>query len=283
MLLFAVALYFLLASLISCLVLFSDVRALLARTLAGTAFQVHRGLSALASRQRQGVTQWHARAMKVLRDIAAVVRQFRMLTLGGVLLIVLPSMFVLCNQDRTLADYQGAARETNEHVAHVLVGDLLVPPQALPPLTFETADVVRERPLLASASREWTLMRPAYARKLLATFRIMKEVYGYDMAILEGYRSPERQNLLARMGPAVTNAAAFQSWHQYGLAADCAFLRNGKLVISEKDPWAMRGYRLYGEVAQQQGLTWGGRWTVTDFGHTELRLAGVMRKSEADH
>ena len=26
------------------------------------------------------------------------------------------------------------------------------------------------------------------------------------------------------------------------------------------------------------GLTWGGRWTMMDFGHTELRLRGVMRR-----
>ena len=57
---------------------------------------------------------------------------------------------------------------------------------------------------------------------------------------------PERQNRLAQMGTNVTNAAAFQSYHQFGLAADNAFLRDGKLVISEKDPWAMRGYQLYG-------------------------------------
>ena len=98
------------------------------------------------------------------------------------------------------------------------------------------------------------------------------------MALLEGYRSPARQDMLAQMGGAVTNARAFQSWHQYGLAADCAFWRDGKLVISEKDPWAMRGYLLYGEVAEQLGLTWGGRWKMMDLGHTELRLKGVMRR-----
>ena len=97
------------------------------------------------------------------------------------------------------------------------------------------------------------------------------------MALLEGYRSPSRQDELAKAGSHVTNARAFQSWHQYGLAADCAFWRDGKLVISEKDPWAMRGYQLYGEVAESLGLTWGGRWKMMDFGHTELRLRGVMR------
>ena len=131
--------------------------------------------------------------------------------------------------------------------------------------------------MIASASRDWSLMNPSYEQLLLRVFRIMKDKHGYDMAILEGYRSPQRQNLLAAMGPSVTNAAAFQSRHQYGLAADCAFVRDGKIVISEKDPWAMRGYQLYGEVAESLGLTWGGRWKMMDFGHTELRLPGVMK------
>jgi peptidoglycan L-alanyl-D-glutamate endopeptidase CwlK len=95
----------------------------------------------------------------------------------------------------------------------------------------------------------------------------MKETHGYDMALLEGYRSPERQNLLAAAGPSVTNAKAFQSYHQFGLAADCAFFRDGKLFISERDPWILRGYRLYGEVAESVGLSWGGRWARKDFGH----------------
>jgi peptidoglycan LD-endopeptidase CwlK len=54
-------------------------------------------------------------------------------------------------------------------------------------------------------------------------------------------------------------------------------LRNGKLVISERDPWAMKGYELYGEVAQRAGLTWGGRWQNRDLGHVELRKAVMNR------
>ena len=134
--------------------------------------------------------------------------------------------------------------------------------------------------MLVSASRNWALLDPVFTQKLLKTFKIMKEEHGYDMAILEGYRSPERQNTLAGMGSSVTNAAAWQSWHQYGLAADCAFLRNGKIVITEKDPWAMRGYQLYGQVAESVGLTWGGRWKMMDLGHTELHVAGVMKRQK---
>ena len=77
------------------------------------------------------------------------------------------------------------------------------------------------------------------------------------------------------MGGHVTNAGAWQSYHQHGLGADCAFLRDGKLVITEKDPWAMRGYELYGQVAERLGLVWGGRWRLMDFGHVEWRKPGV--------
>jgi peptidoglycan L-alanyl-D-glutamate endopeptidase CwlK len=131
--------------------------------------------------------------------------------------------------------------------------------------------------LLQSASRNWQLLDLDFSQRLLLAFKIMREKHGYEMAILEGYRSPQRQDMLARMGTSVTSAKAFQSYHQYGLAADCAFLVNGKLVISEKDPWAMKGYALYGEVAESLGLTWGGRWKMMDFGHIEWQKPGVMK------
>jgi len=118
-------------------------------------------------------------------------------------------------------------------------------------------------------------MDPDFVQRLLLVFKIMREQHGYEMALLEGWRSPERQVLLAQMGAHVTQAGAWQSWHQYGLAADCAFLRNGKLVISERDPWAARGYALYGEVAESVGLTWGGRWKLLDLGHVEWRRREV--------
>ena len=193
-------------------------------------------------------------------------------------LLIGPPLAAVLSGGAILGGFDAPTREVNLQVAQILEGEQLVPPPALPPLAFATAEVQQERPMLVTASRDWALMNPAYAQRLLMAFKIMKEKHGYDMAILEGYRSPDRQNKLAALGGSVTNAAAWQSWHQYGLAADCAFLRNGKIVITEKDPWAMRGYQLYGEVAESVGLTWGGRWKMMDLGHTELRLTGVMKK-----
>ena len=200
----------------------------------------------------------------------------RGLWLGGALLVVtLPAVSLWwwsqSGGTRMLDAYEDGPAPGNEHVAGLLQGEQLVPPPPLPPEVFVTAEVEMVRPMLSTADRRWEQMDAEFVQRLLKVFQIMKEQHGYQMALLEGYRSPERQTLLAAQGPQVTNAGAWQSYHQYGLAADCAFFKDGRLVISEKDPWAMRGYELYGQVAESVGLTWGGRWRMMDFGHVELR------------
>lgn len=196
---------------------------------------------------------------------------------GMALVVVPPLAIVLLSKGVTLDGFRDDRVEVNTQVAELLKGEQLVPPAPLPPELFLTPEVELVRPMLGTASRNWDLLDPTFAQRLLLVFKIMREQHGYEMAILEGYRSPERQDALARLGPNVTNAKAFQSYHQYGLAADCAFLFNGKLVISEKDPWAMKGYTLYGEVAESVGLHWGGRWKMMDLGHVEWRKPGVMQ------
>lgn len=168
------------------------------------------------------------------------------------------------------------SRDPDALVATLLRGEQLVPPPPLPPEVFTTAEVELLRPQLADADRKWDLLDADFRQRLLLAFKLMRERHGYEMVLIEGYRSPERQALLQSLGPGVTNAGAFQSYHQYGLAADCAFMQDGKLVISERDPWALRGYQLWGEIAESLGLTWGGRWTLMDFGHAELRRPGAL-------
>ena len=279
MLILAIALYFVLACLISWMVLFPAGREFVLNALAGAGQRLQQRVGRIAQRRQQEASALGRSGRASAGEVGAFLRQHYVLCLGGTALICIPPLLALLMITRnTLSGFETSTREVNTQVADLLQGEQLVPPPPLPPLVFASAEVALERPMLVSASRDWALMDATYAQRLLMAFKIMKEKHGYDMAILEGYRSPERQNALAAMGPNVTNAAAFQSWHQYGLAADCAFLRDGKLVISEKDPWAMRGYQLYGEVAESLGLTWGGRWKMMDFGHTELRMPGVMRR-----
>jgi len=171
-------------------------------------------------------------------------------------------------------------RIRDERVAALLAGERLVPPAPLPPEVFTTREVELVRPAVRFASRDWALLDPDFAQRLLMVFRIMREQHGYEMVLIEGYRSPQRQAQLAAMGGHVTKVGAFRSYHQFGLAADSAFLRDGRIVISERDPWAMRGYALYGEVAASLGMTWGGGWrNLKDYGHVELRRPGVLRRA----
>lgn len=201
-------------------------------------------------------------------------RQRRLLLLGSgaVLMGGLPPLLVrLLRPRQSLPAFEDGVRPVDPQIAALLQGEQLVPPPPLPPLAFSSVEVELLRPMLSQADRDWQRLDKDFARRLLLVFNVMRERHGYEMALLEGYRSPERQERLAAAGSHVTNAAAFQSYHQYGLAADCAFVREGRLVISERDPWAMRGYQLYGETAEAAGMTWGGRWAMMDFGHTELR------------
>jgi peptidoglycan L-alanyl-D-glutamate endopeptidase CwlK len=280
--LLAVAAYFVLACLASWLLLFPAGREFFLQAISGMGARLQQGLGRIVQRQGEGVVKIQQSGSESLRGVIAFVRRRYLLCLGGMLLLMVPPLVAVLSGNKTMLwEFESPTREVNTQVVGILDGEQLVPPPALPPLVFATAEVEQVRPMLVSASRDWGVIDPVFSQKLLMVFKIMKEKHGYDMAILEGYRSPERQNKLAAMGSSVTNAAAFQSWHQYGLAADCAFLRNGKIVITEKDPWAMRGYELYGEVAESVGLTWGGRWKMMDFGHTELRRAGVMKKQNS--
>jgi peptidoglycan LD-endopeptidase CwlK len=145
-----------------------------------------------------------------------------------------------------------------------LRGARLVPPPPLPPETFVTAD----RPHLQGADRDWAKLDPVFRDRVLMLLARLA-ARGYPMALLEGYRSPERQDLLAGLGGHVTLARAFQSAHQFGLAVDLAPLRAGKLVIDESDPEAMTAYAALGEEAERLGLVWGGRWAMRDYGHVE--------------
>lgn len=280
MLIFVALLYFCLASCLIWLVLFPTGRAAVARSLGSLrGLLARRGRAWRMAGSRQAEALGAAANLQLGERLLRALRRHRMLLAIGAPVVLIPPLLALAlSNPAMLPVYEGSQAMPDAQVAALLKGEHLVPPVSLPPLAFTTREVELVRPMLVDASRNWGLLHPDFSQRLLLAFKIMKEKHGYEMALLEGYRSPARQDLLAKAGGHVTNARAFQSWHQYGLAADCAFWRDGKLVISEKDPWAMRGYKLYGEVAESLGLTWGGRWTMMDFGHTELRMRGVMKR-----
>jgi len=80
-------------------------------------------------------------------------------------------------------------------------------------------------------SRDASLLCPTFAAKLEKALAAARAA-GYDLAVFEGYRSPERQLFLyqqgrTRGGKIVTNAMPWKSPHQAGLAVDLALLKDG--------------------------------------------------------
>jgi peptidoglycan L-alanyl-D-glutamate endopeptidase CwlK len=223
-----------------------------------------------------------SRSQSGLQTLSAVIKQtgaqYKKALLASAAILIAPIILVIAlKPGHHLEGYEDSPPTTDPVILALLKGEQLVPPAPLPPELFTTQEVESIRQDLPGASRDWLLLDNNFRQRLLTVFQLMAK-RGYQMALIEGYRSPERQTYLSTLGSQVTNAGAYQSYHQYGLAADSAFLRDGKLVISEKDPWAMEGYRLYGEYAQSVGLAWGGRWKLMDFGHVELQKKQVLGK-----
>ncbi|CAN7623949.1 M15 family metallopeptidase [Paraburkholderia terricola] len=268
--------YFAVAVVIAAMLLLPPVRAYLLGAALAIHARVMRGASRRASRARGQLVRSAKISQSTVVDMQNLLAKRRLLIFTTAGILATPPLVALALRGRQLFQFDDTARVPDEKIAALLNGEQLVPPPPLPPEVFATREVEQIRPALKDASRDWNLLDADFRTRLLLVYKIMHEQYGYEMALLEGYRSPERQNRLAQMGGNVTNAAAFQSYHQYGLAADNAFLREGKLVISEKDPWAMRGYQLYGQTAEQVGLTWGGRWKLMDLGHVEYHKPGFV-------
>lgn len=242
------------------------------RRLAG---RVNHAVQRVFSGGRDGVQH----AQRHTQAAAGWLQQRVLVITATVALVLLPALFILVWRGvHTFEPLAPDALDPHSQVAQLLRGEQLVPPPPLPPEVFTRAEIEEARPQLSTADRRWDLLDHDFQQRLLMVFKLMREEHGYEMVLLEGYRSPERQAMLQGLGSHVTNAAAFQSFHQYGLAADCAFLRNGRVVISEKDPWAQRGYELYGQTAERLGLRWGGRWQMLDLGHVELPRANTLGK-----
>ena len=204
--------------------------------------------------------------------------------LGALALLTLPPLVVfLVRRDNVqLESFDSGYTDSisNPQIVELLNGEHLVPPPTLPPEVFVIAEAERQQldqvaaelipDKIVSADRRWEAIDIAFQQRVLAIYAVMKQ-RGYEMALVEGYRSRARQAELSAAGKA-TRAKAGQSCHQYGLAVDSAILRNGKLQWNMNDRWVQEGYFLYGELAEQAGLTWGGNWrSIKDYVHIEAK------------
>jgi peptidoglycan L-alanyl-D-glutamate endopeptidase CwlK len=105
----------------------------------------------------------------------------------------------------------------------------------------------------------------AKVRKIIA----LAAAQGFTLLVVQGLRTIAEQNALfaqgrTKKGKIVTNARGGQSWHNYGLAVDFAFVTNGEV------DWSDALYRKIGGWAKTVGLEWGGAWhSIVDLPHVQ--------------
>ena len=79
------------------------------------------------------------------------------------------------------------------------------------------------------------------------------------MKVFEAFRAPERQNHLYQKGRTtsgsiVSNARAWQSYHQYGMAADFVRFENGKWNWNTSPSSVAKQWDRFHEIARENGL-----------------------------
>ncbi|MHB1462516.1 MAG: M15 family metallopeptidase [Armatimonadota bacterium] len=111
--------------------------------------------------------------------------------------------------------------------------------------------------------------------KKLGLFEKALAEHGIAAVMTSGYRSIADQNALyakgrSVAGSVVTKARGGYSWHNFGLAADYAFVVSGK--ITWEGPWAS-----FGKIAKECGLEWGGDFkTILDRPHVQWTAGNTL-------
>ncbi len=119
-------------------------------------------------------------------------------------------------------------------------------------------------------SRSLSDLHPIVAAKA-ANFISACRANGIEVLITSTYRDAESQNELyaqgrTKPGKIVTNAKAGESFHNYRCAFDFVPLVNGKPNWNDA-----RLYQRCGEIAEQCGLEWAGRWkTFKESAHCQF-------------
>lgn len=113
-------------------------------------------------------------------------------------------------------------------------------------------------------------LAPLFAEAVAKTVADMR-LLGHKPLVYETLRTPERQRFLYGFGRTyddgrgiVTHSeTSLLTWHGYGLAAD--------IVEDDATPWTAKPkfWSDLGVCAEQNGLTWGGRWKFLDLPHVQ--------------
>lgn len=134
-------------------------------------------------------------------------------------------------------------------------------------------------------SRDLAELEPWTKQKVEAWVNACRE-RGVDVLVYCTHRTADEQKALydqgrTKPGRIVTNAAAWQSWHNYRRAADAVPLLHGKPLWrydADRIEW-----QVFAEEAARAGLEWAGTWkTFREFVHVQNTDGMTLGQAYAD-
>lgn len=154
-----------------------------------------------------------------------------------------------------------------------------------PYVNLDAAFVARLKALLAGCQAVGTIMRPYFGVRDPVTqgklWRQSRDTATVDAMITSlraagaNFLADCIENAGPSSGPWATNAVPGNSWHQYGEAMDCVWLRNGVENWDTQIDGDKNGYQVYMHMASTYGLTAIGLTMGKDDGHVQLRPQGA--------
>lgn len=114
--------------------------------------------------------------------------------------------------------------------------------------------------------KDLSVLHPAFRNKVVKLLYEAKK-QGIELAIVETYRNPERQDYLKGRGFSMLHGS--KSKHQHYIAVDLVPVEYGEYTWDNKDLW-----NKIGQIGENLGLKWGGRWRkLYDPGHFEYPIS----------
>jgi len=103
--------------------------------------------------------------------------------------------------------------------------------------------------------------------KLYRNGRSLAQIQHKADELCEQWGRADLASILMDVGPQMgkrilTYAAPGQSYHNYGLALDAVPLREGRPVWGDKEPDDLALWDLYGSLADDVNMDWGGSWVA---------------------
>lgn len=160
-------------------------------------------------------------------------------------------------------------------LAGIMVATIIIASVLFKKVDMETEEV--EKTWDSKTDAKIQTLHPLLRAKASKFINEVEKRLGKRLKITDGYRTFAEQNKLyaqgrTTAGKKVTNAKGGQSYHNYGLAFDCYFTKNGSVDFSKGITPEVA------EIGKELGLEWGGNWkSLKDLPHFQLTKGSISQ------